>query len=218
MITAPQWAVTAAGEEEAAGQHPQDHGHHDQDGEGVVHMDLACFLGSFLLSGLILGTALGVQLQQIFPQDMDGQQAAGHGGEGDDEGVEADGGQRGHDLIVCPQLRPQSDNEDQKGGGLKASQPGHGAGLDGGAGAQKGAQSHQSQIDREVQKGAGQLLQRDQLSFRKWKAPHGRGRSDTMIPQRRRKVYVWMPCGTSNMRKIPSERAEAFLRAGAVVQ
>ena len=66
-----------------------------------------------------------------------------------------------------PQLRPQSDNEDQKGGGLKASQPGHGAGLDGGAGAQKGAQSHQSQIDREVQKGAGQLLQRGSTLFQK---------------------------------------------------
>jgi len=101
----------------------------------------------------------------MLPQDVDGQQTADHGGEGDDERVEADGGQGGHDLIVCPQLRPQRDDEEQKGGGLKAPQPGHGAGLDGGAGAQEGPQDHQSQIEREIQKGAGQLLQGDQLSF-----------------------------------------------------
>ena len=159
----------------------------------------------------------------MLPQDVDGQQTADHGGEGDDERVEADGGQGGHDLVVCPQLRPQRDDEEQKGRGLKAPQPGHGAGLDGGAGAQEGPQDHQSQIEREIQKGAGQLLQGDQLSFQRIKGrPDGSGHNGTMIPQRWRKVQAWM-CGGAlpqarGKQQIASAQSEAFLCAGAVVQ
>ena len=155
------------GQEKVTGQHPQDHRRYDQDGEGVVHMDVTLLLGRLLPGGLAPGTPLGIQLQKILSQNMDGQQAADHGGEGDDEGVEADGGQGTHDLVVCPQLRSKRNNEEQKGGGLEAPQPGHGAGLDGGAGAQEGPQDHQSQIDRKIQKGAGQLLQRGSTLFLK---------------------------------------------------
>ena len=57
--------------------------------------------------------------------------------------------------------RPQGHDQQQQSRRLKPAQPGHGKGLDLGAGAQKGPKSHQSQIEDQIKKGAGHLLQRD---------------------------------------------------------
>lgn len=59
-----------------------------------------------------------------------------------------------------PSSAPRHDQQ-QQSRRLKPAQPGHGKGLDLGAGAQKGPKSHQSQIEDQIKKGAGHLLQRD---------------------------------------------------------
>lgn len=60
-----------------------------------------------------------------------------------------------------PSSAPQGHDQQQQSRRLKPAQPGHGKGLDLGAGAQKGPKSHQSQIEDQIKKGAGHLLQRD---------------------------------------------------------
>ena len=124
----------------------------------MVHLD-------FLSLGVVLlgrsgasGAAQLVQLQHIPAQGVDCQHAAHHGGGGNKEGVETDGAQGGHDLIVGSQLRPQSEDEQEQGGGLKPAQPGQRPGAEGGTGAQKEADGYQSQVGGQADQGAGDLL------------------------------------------------------------
>ena len=148
------------GEQEAAHQNARRYGEDDGEGQAVVHVDRLPGTLVAVLRCLLAGTALSVQLQQIFSQGVDSQHAAHHGGEGDRQGVEPNGAQGRDDLLVGPQLGPQG-HDQQQSRRLKPAQPGHGKGLDLGAGAQKGPKSHQSQIEDQIKKGAGHLLQRD---------------------------------------------------------
>ena len=89
-------------QDKVAQDHAKRHSEDNEQGEGVVHLDL---FSMFLLG--LSGTGrlpVFVQLQNILAQNMYGQQAARHSGGRDEESVEADNAQRGHDLLVRAQL------------------------------------------------------------------------------------------------------------------
>lgn len=95
------------GEQEAARQNARRYGEDDGEGQAVVHVDRLPGTRVAVLRCLLAGTALSVQLQQIFSQGVDSQHAAHHGGEGDRQGVEPNGAQGRDDLLVGPSSAPR---------------------------------------------------------------------------------------------------------------